>query len=87
MLQVTFGWSDDHLNRFEIRGREYGVYHDGGSVYRDATATLLRDLGLRRQERFLYKYDFGDSWIHDIQLEAVVALEVKRTYPFCVAGH
>jgi hypothetical protein len=31
VLQVTFGWEDMHLNRFEIRGREYGVYRDGGS--------------------------------------------------------
>ncbi len=31
VLQVTFGWEDMHLNRFETRGREYGVYRDGGS--------------------------------------------------------
>ena len=24
-LQVAFGWDDEHLNRFEIRGREYAV--------------------------------------------------------------
>jgi Plasmid pRiA4b ORF-3-like protein len=29
-LQVAFGWEDEHLNRFEIRGREYSVYRDGG---------------------------------------------------------
>jgi hypothetical protein len=31
-LQVAFGWEDEHLNRFEIRGREYAVYRDGGGV-------------------------------------------------------
>ncbi len=26
VLQLAFGWDDEHLNRFEIRGREYAVY-------------------------------------------------------------
>ena len=29
-LQRALGWSDEHLNRFVLRGREYGVRHDGG---------------------------------------------------------
>ena len=29
-LQSAFGWSDEHLNRFQIHGQDYGVYHDGG---------------------------------------------------------
>ena len=29
-LQVAFGWDDQHLNRIDIRGREYAVYRDGG---------------------------------------------------------
>jgi hypothetical protein len=24
VLQIAVGWDDEHLNRFEIRGREYG---------------------------------------------------------------
>ena len=30
ILQIAFGWSDGHLNRFHIHGQDYGVYHDGG---------------------------------------------------------
>src|SRR5438105_15525813 len=29
-LQLVFGWSDEHLNRFVFHGGEYGVWHDGG---------------------------------------------------------
>jgi Plasmid pRiA4b ORF-3-like protein len=32
VLQIAFGWDDEHLNRFEIRGREYAVYRDGGGM-------------------------------------------------------
>ena len=54
-LQVAFGWGDDHLNRFEIRGREYAVYRDGGGMIGiDATSVRLDGLKLRRLERFLY---------------------------------
>ena len=34
-LQLVLGWSDEHLNRFVIHGREYGVWHDGGIGFRD----------------------------------------------------
>jgi Plasmid pRiA4b ORF-3-like protein len=26
-LQLALGWTDEHLNRFVIQGREYGVAH------------------------------------------------------------
>jgi hypothetical protein len=32
VLQIAFGWDDEHLNRFEIRGREYAVCRDGGGM-------------------------------------------------------
>jgi hypothetical protein len=32
VLQIAFGWHDEHLNRFEIRGREYAVYREGGGL-------------------------------------------------------
>jgi hypothetical protein len=28
-LQTALGWTDEHLNRFVIHGREYGVSHTG----------------------------------------------------------
>jgi hypothetical protein len=86
-LQVTFGWDDEHLNRFEIRGREYAVYRDGGGMIGiDARGVRLEDLKLRRLERFFYEYDFGDSWIHDLRLEATLPADPRKTYPICVAG-
>lgn len=34
-LQLTFGWSDIHLNRFLIGGRPYGVAKPGGCLFWD----------------------------------------------------
>jgi hypothetical protein len=56
-LQIALGWSDEHLNRFVIHGREYGVSHLGGIAFRDDPRQVcLADLGLRVRERFLYEY-------------------------------
>jgi hypothetical protein len=86
-LQVAFGWDDQHLNRFEIRGREYAVYRDGGGMIAiDARGVRLDSLNLRCLERFLYEYDFGDGWIHELRLEATFRVDPRKTYPRCVAG-
>src|ERR671933_1216406 len=70
VLQASFGWSDDHLHRFEIQGREYGIACLGGISFRDdARRVRLQSLGLRVGERFVYEYDFGDSWLHDVWVE------------------
>jgi hypothetical protein len=81
-LQVAFGWEDEHLNRFEIRGREYAVYRDGGGMMGiDARSVRLDGLKLRRLERFVHEYDFGDSWIHDLSLEATLPTNPRKILP------
>jgi hypothetical protein len=87
VLQIAFGWDDEHLNRFEIQGREYAVYREGGGLIGiDARRVRLSNLKLRRLERFVYEYDFGDSWVHDLRLEATLPINPRTIYPTCVAG-
>jgi hypothetical protein len=52
----------------------------------DARGVRLCDLTLRRLERFVYEYDFGDSWIHDLRLEATLPIHPRKIYSVCVAG-
>jgi hypothetical protein len=86
-LQIALGWSDEHLNRFVIHGREYGVSHLGGLGFRDDPHQVwLADLGLRVRERFLYEYDFTDGWQHDVRIEQIVPLVPGRHYPACIGG-
>src|SRR5712692_4309979 len=86
-LQTALGWTDEHLNRFVMHGREYGVSHDGGIGFRDNPRHVrLANLGLRVCERFLYEYDFTDGWQHDVRLEQILPLEPGRHYPVCIGG-
>ena len=86
-LQIALGWNDSHLNRFVIQGREYGVAHLGGISFDDDPQRVrLVDLDLRPRERFLYEYDFGAGWQHDVRAETMLPLEPGRAYPVCVGG-
>src|SRR5246127_3522631 len=73
------GWSDSHLHRFHIHGKDYGVAHEGDLTFSDdPKRVLLPQFGFRLRERFLYEYDFYDNWKHDIRLEKVLPLNSKR---------
>src|SRR5438477_1461988 len=86
-LQIALGWSDEHLNRFVIHGREYGVSHLGGIGFRDDPRQVcLADRGLRIRERFLYEYDFTDGWQHDVRIEQIRRWYLEATTRCASAG-
>jgi hypothetical protein len=85
-IQVAMGWSDSHLNRFHIHGKDYGVAHEGGIGFDDNPEKVnLAGFGFRLRERFLYEYDFYDLWEHDVRLEKVLPWK-GRLCPVCAGG-
>ena len=62
-IQIAMGWSDAHLNRFHIHGKDYGVAHEGGLTFSDdPEGVRLAQFRFRLRKRFLYEYDFSDLW-------------------------
>lgn len=58
-----------------------------GTGFRDdPTRVVLGSFRFRLRERFLYEYDFGDLWVHELRLEQRLTLDPKRTYPVCTGG-
>src|SRR6266540_1448562 len=87
IIQIAFAWSDAHLHRLRIHGRDYGVSRVGGLWFaHDARAVRLDSFQFRLNERFLYEYDLRDSWQLQVRVERRVAAEPRRTYPVCVGG-
>jgi hypothetical protein len=87
ILQIAFGWSDEHLNRFLIRGKPYGVWKPGGMGFDDnPNQVQLRDFHFRCKEVWVYEYDMTDWWQHEIRLEQILPLDPKKQYPICIAG-
>lgn len=87
ILQIVMGWEDLHLHQFRIHGKTYGIYRTGGMSFADDSHQVtLRDFKLRKGEKFVYEYDMGDFWQHDIRLEQVVSIEPEGKYPVCTEG-
>jgi Plasmid pRiA4b ORF-3-like protein len=87
VLQTAFGWSGEHLHRFVIHGREYGISYVGGPGFRDdARQIRLGELGLRLGERFTYEYNFTAGWQADLRVEQIQPSAPARGYPRCVGG-
>jgi hypothetical protein len=87
VIQIVFGWSDTHLHRFRIHGRDYEVSRDGGPWFsQDARQVRLVDFQFRPNQRFLYEDDFSDRWRHEVRIERGFEKESKRTYPVCIGG-
>ena len=90
IIQIAVGWTDSHLFEFVMRDRVYGEPMPDDDfwdrhVYK-AAGIRLKTLIERGVERFLYVYDFGDDWRHDIFIESVRDGEADVDYPAFVGG-
>jgi hypothetical protein len=89
-VQTAMGWTNSHLHHFIIGDRYYGdpELMVGDLEYEDSTQTKLSDVVPERSRkfRFLYEYDFGDSWRHEILVERREPPEEGAKYPTCVDG-
>jgi hypothetical protein len=84
-LQIAFGWTDEHLHQFLIRGKPYGVWKPGGISFCDNPHQVrLRDFHFRCKERWVYEYDLTDWWQHEIRLEQILPLDPEQSYPVCL---
>jgi hypothetical protein len=70
VLGAAMGWQDSHLHVFEHGSDRYGFADPDLDIRADREVTL-GGLLVHPGDRLGYEYDFGDSWQHDIVLEAV----------------
>ena len=94
IIQVAMGWENCHLHEF--RGRRGTVYGDaslnddgwGGPRVVDESHVRLADVLRKPGDMLSYEYDFGDSWLHRIELVAVHADDGPGiTGAACIDGH
>lgn len=88
VVQAAFGWWNYHLYEFEIGRRRYGVPDpewDLGPPPRPARRTLLHNVA-KAGDTFVYTYDFGDGWEHEIAVEKVLPGSPDLDLPACIDG-
>jgi hypothetical protein len=89
VIQVTMGWHNCHMHSFRI----------GGAYYTSQSASEMEDMDMENEEtvflgrivtrarqKFIYEYDFGDSWEHEVVVEKIVPHDPQVQYPVCLHG-
>jgi hypothetical protein len=89
VLQIVMGWTNSHLHHFKAGGRYYGEpnpeFADMIEVI-DERHVRLSQIASNVKARFVYEYDFGDSWEHELVVEKILPPEVGTQYPRCMDG-
>jgi len=87
VIQISMGWHNCHLHRFEIDGLNY-TFGDAAPEMNmeDEETTILQDVLEQEGRSVLYEYDFGDSWLHKITVERIAPAESASPAVICLAG-
>ena len=84
------GWTDSHLHQFSAGGIDYGEpdpdYAAWGMPVKSERRARLNQIAPLEKARFVYQYDFGDSWDHEILVEKILPPEPEVRYPRCLTG-
>jgi hypothetical protein len=87
IIQTAMGWTNSHLHTFTARGVIYAVPDpEWGIEVKDERRVRLDRIAKEEGEAFVYVYDMGDSWRHQVLVEHVGADSGKAEGPVCLAG-
>jgi hypothetical protein len=89
ILQIVMGWTDYHLHQFIIGGAYFGQPHpdyEGFLEMHDERRVKLAQIAPGEKFKFVYEYDFGDGWEHELLVEKILPPEPDVDYPRCLKG-
>lgn len=85
-IQFVMGWQDSHLHMFHVGKEHFGAkYHDLDKV-QDERKVILQDIAPEAGAEFIYEYDMGDSWTHQIRVEKITPETAEFQGIECLAG-
>jgi len=87
IVQIAMGWTNSHLHQFIIDDEYYGDPEDDeyGEMENEKRYRLNQSVE-HKGFKFIYEYDFGDSWEQTVHVEAILPIEKGKLYPICSAG-
>ena len=87
VIQIVMGWTDSHLHEFTIGKKRYTEFPESKSDGLESGGYRLGDLVKQKGRSFLYCYDFGDNWEHEIIFEEKDFLNPETESPIeCIDG-
>ena len=87
VLQDALGWTNSHLHQFVIGERRIGMkgIDEFSDDLEDEKRIKLSRIAFEKL-CFIYEYDFGDGWEHEVLVEKVLPAVDGVRYPTCIAG-
>jgi hypothetical protein len=94
VIQIAMGWTDSHLHQFVVGsglartcyGRPDPEFADLGTETLNEKRYTVGDLAPVAKRKFIYEYDFGDSWHHEVVAEKILPADPAFRHPVCLAG-
>ena len=87
IIQASMSWTNSHLHGFSIGGVEYGQpVPELDLEIKNEQKVKLDKVVTGEKKKFLYTYDMGDSWEHEILVEKVLPYDPLVRYPVCLTG-
>lgn len=86
VLQKAMGWRNYHLHIFYVGPRRYSEANsEWGPEIQDSGDVTLVDVVSEENRTFLYEYDMGDGWEHEITLQRILPAKGQER-PRCTGG-
>lgn len=87
VTQSVMGWMAEHIYEFTSGDRKIvDPSQDSEEGVELADEVLISQALLKAGDKFSYRYDFEDNWLHVIELEKVLEIDADIQYPVCVDG-
>ena len=94
IIQTTFAWQDYHLFNFDfgdtvvcLPDPEYAPGELYGAGVEELNAKKIKiDQLFTEGKTFIYEYDLGDSWKHEVVIEEILESDQDVKSPRCIEG-
>ena len=90
VIQFAMPWTDCHMHQFIVGRTYYGKPDPGMAGFGHETLNekkySIADIAPAAKKKFIYEYDFGDGWEHEIIVEKVLPPAAAFKRPVCLAG-
>jgi hypothetical protein len=88
IIQALFDWQDYHLFLFQFPDFIVKQPHPDfplSDIEKNSKRTYIDEI-IKEHPQFVYEYDLGDSWRHEITVEEVIKEPLEGRSPVCLAG-
>ena len=89
IIQFAMGWTNSHLHHFVVGNydRRIGIpFEDDFEEVEDGRKVKINALLNAPKDKIKYEYDFGDSWVHLLEVKKVHDPEEGKKYPVLIGG-